>query len=259
MEVNKMINDELLDAAACEALGSHTHEESAAYAHELAAAGAPGQTLDRQMRETAAALAAASPHMKPSNELRARILHVTAPKSFRLEDYRKASREDVRYYKWGFAVAAAFLVMAGLYNINTRGSLDQANAKFAQLQKQAQQLAVDDQQRNDALNMFVNPRNGQIICLNDKGQPFGRGIVDLQNKKALLILPQEMVAAGTAPQLTLDDGSGNKVAFATSLVTGPAGAMGLVVPDNAKLPNNFAFENVVPDAANKPRAASIFH
>ena len=49
MEANKM-TDNLLDAAACEALGTHSHEESAAYQHELAASGTPAHAVDRQMR-----------------------------------------------------------------------------------------------------------------------------------------------------------------------------------------------------------------
>ncbi|HVT82173.1 MAG TPA: hypothetical protein VHM90_16135 [Phycisphaerae bacterium] len=256
----KKFNDDLLDAAACDAIGSHTHEESAAYQHELAAAGAPARTLDRQMRQTVATLAAASPHMEPSSDLRARILQATAPRSFRLEDYKKASREDMRFYKWGFYAAAVFLVFAGLYNISVRGGLDQANANYKKLQQEAQAMASNDQQHVNALAAYANlvayanPKSVPFFLSDDKKQVFARGIVDLQNKTAVIMMPQEMVAAGVQPQLTLDI-DGTKQAFTTTVLCAPAVQVGLAVPDNGKIPSNFEFKNQGPNANTQIRNA----
>jgi hypothetical protein len=249
------MTEELLDAAACAAIGCHTREESAVYARELAAAGAAGAATDRKMRETAAALAAASPHLKPSNDLRARILHATAPKSFRLEDYRRASRDDVRYYKWGFVAAAVFLVMAGLYNIDTRGRLDQANANFKTLQQKAQQLAKVDQDRIDSVLAASQVQGIPFQCTDEKGNAFARGTLDLQKKTAVMYFPQEMMAAGFQPQLNLDV-NGVRQAFSTTVIPVPAQLANLYVPEH--IPNHFEFKNQAPETNPQIRNASFF-
>src|SRR4051794_7061849 len=103
---------------------NHEQELDTAIGTALGVEDAPVSSReDRAMRETVARLAAASPHMKPSPELRARILQATATRTFKMEDYRKTSGEDYRWYKWGFYAAAAFLVMAGVYNMNVDGKL----------------------------------------------------------------------------------------------------------------------------------------
>ena len=101
-----MKNEQLLDNAISETLGMNTAGESAAYERALAG-DAGARATDRQLRETTAYLAAASPHMAPPADLRGRILLATAAKTYKLEDYRKASGEDNRFYKWGFYAAAA--------------------------------------------------------------------------------------------------------------------------------------------------------
>jgi len=50
--------------------------------------------------EAAARLVAASPYMSPAEELRSKILAATAPASFKIEDYRKAMRDDSRVWRW---------------------------------------------------------------------------------------------------------------------------------------------------------------
>src|SRR5438045_604834 len=112
---NKM-TEQLLDAAACDALGINTPAESAAYQQDLTAAGKDAKETDRALRETVSRLAAASPHMEPSADLRGRILQATAPRTFKMEEYRKATQESGRFYRWGFAAAMLFLMAAAWFN-----------------------------------------------------------------------------------------------------------------------------------------------
>ena len=143
----------------------------------------------------------------------------------------------MRYYKWGFYAAAVFLVFAGLYNISVRGGLDQANANYKALQQQAQEMAKADQDRNSLI--AANQARGiPFQCNDDKGQPFARGTLDLQNKTAVMYFPQEMMAAGIQPQLNLEVG-GVRQAFSTMVIPVSAGLANLVVPERAAIPNHF--------------------
>jgi hypothetical protein len=243
------------ETAACEALGANTPAESAAYQKTLA----EDQTgtaakLDRNLRQTAARLAAASPHMTPSADLRGRILEATAPKTFKMEDYRKATREDPRFYKWGFYAAAAFLIMASLYNLSVRRDLDTSNARVAALQNQTQQLASVNNEMKGTLGTMVDPHS-MYLTYNENGAPFTRMIVNPAARKAVLIMPEEMVPAGAHPQLTMDINN-QKLTFNTSLITAPAVQIGMKVPSQQP---NFAqkpsVEKLTPDNVNNVNVA----
>jgi len=255
MESNPTVTEPLMESAACDALGANTPEESAAYQRQVAADGTGAlRTLDRQFRETAGRLGAASPHMRPPADLRGRILQATAPVTFKMEDYRKATREDYRFYKWGFYAAAMFLIMGALYNIDVRGRIDQANKNIVALEQQKQQLA---KQSNETIAAFVNPRGLQITWRDEQGQPCGRAIVDMTTHKAVLIFPQETMQATAHPQLTLTVNN-QQVAFDTTLISAPAVQLGYVVPKNAPdITRIVNVQNLKPDDTNKPRNADI--
>jgi hypothetical protein len=246
------INDQLLDAAACDAVGALPPVESAAYRQDLAAAGETAGMTDRELRETAARLAAASPHMAPPPDLRGRILQATAPTTFRIEDYRKTTREDYRFYKWGFYAAACFLVAAALYNVQTRGNLDRVNAQVTALNQQRQQLTAAVQDRNEALVAFVRYPE-QIRFKNAQGLTLACGVVDPVTKKAFMFMPQELVPQGARPALTLQG-----VAYDTRVYTAPAAQIA-GTPDLPKI-DVADFMNVkqtTPDDSVKPHRAGL--
>jgi hypothetical protein len=246
-------SDTQLDQATCEALGANTPEESAAYQSSLAADPA-ARRLDRALRETTARLAAASPHMKPSPDLRGRILEATAPKTFKMEDYRKVTREDYRFYKWGFYAAAMFLIFGALYNLDTRGKLDTANKNIALLQQQGQQLAA---KTTDIITTFA--RGEQISWKDENGKLYGKAVVDMDTRKAILIFPQETIPATAAPQLTLNLPDQNRVTFNTTLITATAGELRFAVPQNADIGRILTVTNLKPDTNNIPQTAGMFH
>jgi hypothetical protein len=250
METNRRWTDSQVEEAACEALGANSPEESAAYQRQVAAdPTGSARRLDRELRETAARLAAASPHMKAPAELRGRILQATAPTTFKMEDYRRNTREDYRFYKWGFYAAAMFLVMAALYNINMSGKLEQANKNIAA-------LSVANQKSNTALAAFIDPRGVQLTW-QENGQVFGRGVMDVATHKALLVFPQELIAAGVRPQLSANI-NGQEIPFETSLVVAPARQIGFILParapDLAQKPN---VDKLTPDEGNKIKVAGF--
>jgi hypothetical protein len=244
------MTDQLLDAAACDAVGALTPVESAAYQADLAAAGEPARVVDRELRETAARLAAASPHLAPPPELRGRILQATAPTTFRMEDYRRKTREDYRFYKWGFYAAACFLIAAALYNIQTRRGLDQANAQMAALTQQQQKLAAAIQDRNEALTAFVRYPD-QIRFKNAQGQTLAGGVVDPVTKKAFMFMPQEMLPQGGRPALTLQG-----VAYDTKVFTAPAVEFfGTREPPAVNLADFMNVKQTAPDETIRPQVA----
>jgi hypothetical protein len=242
MDSHKKMSDGLLDAAACEALGATPSAESAAYQQELAAAGEDARRTDRDLRETVARLAAASPHMPPPPDLRGRILQATAPTTFRMEDYRKATRDDGRLHRWGF-YAAALALMAGVsYTVSLHGALKKANTQVASLHRQVEQ-------KNSALVQFVNP-NAQQITLVDKetGKAYGKALADEKTRQAVVILPPEMVPDGKTARFTRDG-----VAYETVLVTAPGNT--LDAPRQRTLEMALKVENVGPDESIKPVVA----
>jgi hypothetical protein len=254
METNGTWTESQVESAACEALGANSPEESAAYQRQMAAdtTGA-ARRLDRELRETAARLAAASPHMKPPTTLRGRILQATAPMTFKMEDYRKATREDYRFYKWGFYAAAMFLVMGALYNIDTRSKL---GAALNTANKNVAALSNANRQANTALAAFIDPHGVQLTW-QENGQVFGRGVMDVANHKALLVFPQELLAAGVRPRLSANIG-GQEVPFETSLIVAPAQQIGFVLPartpDLEQKPN---VDKLTPDESNKIKVAGM--
>ena len=255
MESNNNLAEPLVESAACEALGANTPEESAAYQRQVTADDTGElRVLDRQLRQTAARLAAASPHMKPPADLRGRLLQATAPVTFKMEDYRRATREDFRFYKWGFYAAAMFLIMGALYNIDVRGRLDQANKNIVALQQQEQLIG---QRSSDAIAALVNPRGLQITLRDDQGQPCGKAVADLTTHKAVLIFPEETMPLGAHPQLTLTVDN-KQVAFDTMLITAPANDIGFAVSKNApEIARAVYVQNLKPDETSKPRTANI--
>jgi hypothetical protein len=253
MKPDPSLPDSLVDTAAGEALGANTPEESAAYQRQIDAdpTGA-ARRLDRELRHTAARLAAASPYMKPPADLRGRILQATAPVTFKMEDYRRATREDYRFYKWGFYAAAVFLIMGALYNIDTRGKLDQANKNVVALRQQEQQIAA---RSNEIITTFA--RGDQITWRDETGKPYGKAIVDMTTHKAVMIFPQETMPGNLRPQLnlTLND---QKIAFDTTLITASASELNFAVPKNA--PDIATLMNpptVKPDNTIKPMTADF--
>ncbi len=246
-----MKNEQLLDNAISETLGMNTAGESAAYERALAG-DAGARATDRQLRETTAYLAAASPHMAPPADLRGRILLATAAKTYKLEDYRKASGEDNRFYKWGFYAAAAFLILGAMYNMDVRGKLDTANAQYSALQQKTQELALTSRQHDEALSAFLDPRSKQITWQDQDGKPFGRAVVNLSTHRALIVLPQEIVPPGAQPQFSMKGPDGKDVAFNTTLIMAPAVQLGLVIP--AKAPDfakNYDVQKLTPDDGSR--------
>jgi hypothetical protein len=226
MDSKSTATEMLEETAACEALGANTAAESVAYTAAVAG-DATGATrkLDKEMRETAGRLVAASPHMVPPADLRGRIVEATAPRTFKMEDYRKVTKEDPRFYKWGFYAAAAFLIMASLWNINVRSD---ANKKLVAMQNTVSQQQRVIEQGNNAVAAFLDPHS-VYLTWNEDGKPFGRGVVNPAAHKALLIFPQELIPENGALRLTMNV-NGNKTDFDTSVIAVRAADHNFTIP-----------------------------
>ena len=219
--------EQAMDTAICDALGETPAE------YQAGGDGA-SRRAGREMRETVARLAAASPHMKPSRELRARILEASAPRTFKLDDYRKVGSEDLRWYKWGFYAAAAFLITAAMYNISVVSS---TNSKLQAAQKQyatlANGLESSNEQARAALSALVDPRGMQITWNDSKTQePVMRAVVNRATGTAVMIMPQELLPQGAQPQLTIKGDNGQAISFHTTVISAPAEKIGMKLPAN---------------------------
>jgi hypothetical protein len=202
-----MTYDEMLDAAACEALGANTPADAAVYSGQV-----PDDRVrrtERELRETVARLAAASPHVAPPADLRGRLLQATAPATFRMEDYRKATQDGGRFYRWGFYAAMLFLMAGAYYNIGLQSKLKQAGQV---LSAQAAQV----QERDQALAAFVNPNATQLHLIDEKtNQRYGEAVIDSKTNTAVVILPDKMVPPNQTVHLSM---SNSNVPLKTVLV-----------------------------------------
>jgi hypothetical protein len=206
------MTDTLLDAAACEALGASTAAESAGYQQQLAAGGDAARRIDRALRDTVARMAATSPYLEPPADLRGKILQATAPTTFRMEDYRKATRDNSRLYKWGFYAAALFLMAGAWFNITMQQKNAVLNNQVAQAKGRTQVL-------ENTLAAFVNPSSMPInFVTNDETHKlWARAWVNEKTHEAIVILPKELSEPGKSVQLTL---GGQQ--FQTTTLTGSA-------------------------------------
>ncbi len=202
---------EMMDLAAGEAIGANGSADSALFA---AVADDSSRRVERELRETVARLAAASPGVVVPAELRGRVLQATAPATFRMEDYRKATRETGRFYRWGFYAAMLFLMAGAYFNVSLQSKLKEAGVLNS---AQAAQV----RERDQALTAFVNPEMTPIYLTDEHKHRYGVALVDEKkpNSVAVVVLPDNMVPANRTVQLTLPNSS---VAHPTVLVRAPA-------------------------------------
>jgi hypothetical protein len=213
---SRKISEQLLDAAACDALGASSPTESASYQQELASMGAGDEArrIDRDLRETVARMAAASPHLAPPSDLRGRILQATAPVTFRMEDYRKATKEPSRFYKWGFYAAMLFLMAGAYYNLSMQTAVKHGNEVVAQLQQ-------DNKQRGAALAALFDPKYQPVYLKDAQGAAYGVAYVNTDSKQAVVVLAEDCVPPGKAGQLTYAPNGQKPEPYKTVLMTAP--------------------------------------
>ncbi len=229
--------NDLLDAAAGEALGANSKTDSETFRAALNE-GANEQTLrtERALRETVARLAAVSPYMNPPEALRGKVLQATAPQTFRMEAYRKATHETGRFYRWGLVAATLFLVAAAWYNMSLQKTL----------QATQQQLAVAAHAadaRGEVLAKLINPKTDQIKLMRD-GKVAATAFVDDATSSALLVVPDGTIPAGkTIREITLERDGVPKV-FKTIVVAMPADGTG----PNKAIDEGMRVRNIQPAA-----------
>jgi len=251
------MTDQLLDEAACDALGINTPAESAAYQQELTTAGADARRTDQMLRETVSRLAAASPHLMPSADLRGRILQATAPTTFKMEDYRKATRDNGKFYRWGFYAAMLFLTLGAGYNMMMQSKLkhteEVATAKLNEAQKIVNNITALDHKRVEAFTAFFGDDVQQITFKGTNGAVQGRAWLNEEKKQALVVLPSGMIPKEGTLQLTQPGPNGTAVAFDT-LVLKANEAPGAGVPEHV---TPMKITDLRPDVNAKPLIAGF--
>lgn len=193
MTSNPKLRDDYLDAAAAEALGANPPADSADFARQQATPAE--QQAAQDLAQTAAALAAASPYMEPPADLRGKILAATAPATFKMEDYRKATHETGRYWRWGFAAAMVLLVFSSYYSMSLKNQL--TNLAAANKAK--------DAAHQHALAMLVDPNVRQVTLLND-GKAIGKLLGDSKSRELMVVLPNEKIPAGAERKMVVELG-----------------------------------------------------
>lgn len=250
------INDTFLDAAASEALGINSPMDTALLETNRAGAGEAGATLERELRETVARLSATSPHMAPPANLRGRILQATAPATFRMEDYRKATGENMRVYKWGFYAAAVFLIAAALFNISTRNQAAKTYNAYTAEVNQANALAQQVQSRNALVNLLADPRTQQVTLKDDQQNPVMRVFANPAMHQAIAIVPPGLMPEGQNVQISWDEGN-TRVAFQTATLTEQGGD--LKAPQGMSIPTAINIGKRSPDDSYRPLVAGMPH
>jgi hypothetical protein len=244
MKTNQPISDQILESAAAEALGANTPADSAAHQQQVAASEAARRT-ESDLRETVAKLAAASPYMAPPEALRGRILQATAPQTFRMEDYRKATHDSGRFYRWGFAAAVLFLAAGAWYNMAIQKQLTIAN-------NQKQFLQQELNGRNVAIHGLINPKVDQIAVHQDN-KLAAKAFVNDENKTAVVVVPQGAIPPDkTINKITLTR-NGKTVVYDAVAVTVPRSDF----PDAPALMPTMNVQNVEPESTRTVYKAGL--
>jgi|GEM_PF-5626084 len=187
-------NDATLDAIASEVIGANTPHDSS----QLASQPRDAHTIrvERELRETVAKLAAASPFMAPPEELRGRILQATAPATFKMADYRKATRDTSRFYRWGLVAATVLLVAGSYYTISLQNALKNKDTAI-------KMLVADSTNKDQALKALLDPSIKKINLIDEKGV-FGQLLVlDAERKTFMAVVPREVLPAGATANITV--------------------------------------------------------
>ncbi len=257
MDTHSAISDSFLDAAIGEALGINSPADTALLDAGRAEAGEPGRDFERDLTETAARLCTASPFMAPPENLRGRILQATAPTAFRIEDYRKATGENMRVYKWGFYAAAVFLMAAALYNISTRNQLAKAYNAYTAEVAQAGSLAHQLQSRNALVNELADPRTQQVTINDDHNDAVARLYVNRDTQQVVAIVPQGLIPEGQTLQVSLPDPNNGDKRVAFQTVTLTEQGSGLKAPAGTLAGNQINVSHLTPDDSNRPQFAGM--
>jgi hypothetical protein len=247
METKRNLSESLVEAAACDAIGISTPAESAAYQQQLAAAGDDARLLDRELRETVARISAASPAMMPPDSLRGRILQATAPATFKMEDYRKATQEPNRFYRWGFYAAMLFLMAGGYYNYSLQNNYQNAlSHTVAQATANDTALKQQIQIQNSALSAFVNPQSRPVSFVQNN-KVIGRALVNEQTQTAVVFFAREAIPSGKTLQLQYPNKDGKMIPYNTVVITAPENT--LAAPTGQNIETVLAPKSVTPDTS----------
>jgi hypothetical protein len=191
---NKNVRDEFADAAAVNAIGAGTVHDSVT---AEAPASADEVKLERELREVAARMSAASPYMEPSRDLKARIMAETAPANFKMSDYKKVN-SDARWWRYGLIAATLFLVAAAYYNINLRN----------QLQELQTARAIDLRNQQALIEKIVSLDVQQVPIARNKEdgskEIIGKLLVNSKTKEMFVVLPNVSIPPGETRNLPLE-------------------------------------------------------
>ena len=235
------VSDEVVDDIAAEALGMP--------GAQTVETGPEGRALQRDLRETVARLAAASPFMAPPEDLRGRILQATAPATFRMEDYRKVTRENTRYFKWGFYAAMLFMMAAAWYNISVSNQNTAMRAELVRADREMQAIKA-------TLATFMSPTVVQVNFVDQNDKVWARAWADDSSGRAVVIMPEAMVAAGQNSQLVLTRNQ-QTTTYQTMLLSAPASMVETPTPPGATLKMVLNPKELSPDSTEKVYRANI--
>ncbi|MCL2641743.1 MAG: hypothetical protein FWD53_12915 [Phycisphaerales bacterium] len=194
----------------------------------------PDVDSDQDLSGAATRLAAVSPYMEPSADLRGRILQATAPQTFRMEDYRKATQETGRFYRWGFAAACLFLAAGAWYNTTLQKQLTSAVAQLTNAKTHFEIMQHQLTNRDTAIAGLINPKVDQIAIKDQDNRLTARFYVNDAAKTAVVVVPEGSLPPDrTINQITLTRDS-KRATYAAVTVTAPRedfpGAVALAAP-----------------------------
>jgi len=208
MEVNINNNPPdaaFLDEAAAGALGTLTAPEMAQFNAMLAAASPAARQAAAELQETTARLAAASPYMEPPARLRAGILAATAPGTFKIKDYRRATGERrERFLRWGMAAAAVCLVWSGYDIMSARSAGRQLTTLVQNQMQQIDQLRQQLDSQHIAISAMMDPNVRQVSLRNSADQKIiGKMLVDTRTNGVMIVMPDAVVPPNTKVKLAI--------------------------------------------------------
>jgi len=208
------LNEKFLDDAAAEAIGAHGVEESDAFTVALGQADDAHRQASRELRDTVARMAGAAPYIDPPTRLRGAILEATAPKSFKIDDYRRAADLSPKWLRRSLVASIGFLIFAAWYNAAAKTTIDnqqkqiadmtsQMNGKLVQVKAEFDSMARANAQSNLALSALSNDKASRWKLESNTGESMVLIQVP-ETKQLLLVMPDRVVPSDAVATFTIE-------------------------------------------------------
>jgi hypothetical protein len=159
-------------------------------------------------------------------------------------------KDNSRYYKWGFYAAMLIMMAASWYNLSAASHNERLQVALAQQQEQIKGLQGLNGEILATLGTLVTADAQQITLVDADNKPWSRAWVDDKTKRAVMIMPQELVASNSGELTVSRDNV--KVTYKTTILPVQASQLAGRMPQGITIQAPLNVQMLSPDTGMKP-------